>query len=241
LVSGTVYTANQPNITSVGTLTSLAVTGNTALTGANVSLGAISNLHITGGTSNYVLKTDGSGNLSWTAQTQTASILVDNFTGNGVQTIYALSSTPANVNSVLVNINGASQLRESYSLSGADLVFGSPPPNTAKVEVTILGLTTPGASGFSYFEVTSNASATARNKYIVNTNSANLTVTLPNAPSLGDEIGVIDGTGNASVHAITIDKNGQKINGSTSNYTISTNRGIVNLVYYNSTQGWLTL
>ena len=65
LVAGTVYTNAQPNITSTGTLTGLTVTGNTALSGANVSLGAIANLHITGGTSGYVLSTDGSGNLSW--------------------------------------------------------------------------------------------------------------------------------------------------------------------------------
>ena len=241
LLTGTLTTAAQPNITSLGTLSGLTVSGTTSLTGANVSLGAISNLHISGGTANYVLKTDGSGSLSWVAQTQASSITVDNFTGNGVQTTFTLSTTPISVNNVLVNINGASQLRESYSLSGADIIFGSPPPNTSKVEVTTLGLTAPGASGFAYAEVTANATATARNRYIVNTGSANLTVTLPNSPSLGDEIGIIDGTGNASSHAITVARNGQKINGATSDYTISTNRGTVNLVYYNSAQGWIIL
>jgi hypothetical protein len=83
LVAGTVYTNAQPNITSVGTLTSLVVgnatsnttfgngtitaLGNIAFSGANISLGSVSNLHITGGTANYVLQTDGSGNLSWAA------------------------------------------------------------------------------------------------------------------------------------------------------------------------------
>jgi hypothetical protein len=46
----------------------LNTTGNVSFTGANVSLGSVSNLHITGGTSGYVLQTDGSGNLSWVAQ-----------------------------------------------------------------------------------------------------------------------------------------------------------------------------
>jgi len=63
--AGTVTTNAQPNITSVGTLTSLNVSGNVNFTGPNVSLGNISNLHITGGTANYVLQTDGSGNLAW--------------------------------------------------------------------------------------------------------------------------------------------------------------------------------
>ena len=126
LVAGTVYTAAQPNITSVGLLTSLSVgpnssitltgtsgfvkansiqgtdgvnaiypaysgvTGAVGITGnltvgigaaggitangvinftnsSNVSLGAVGNIKITGGTSGYVLSTDGAGNLSWVA------------------------------------------------------------------------------------------------------------------------------------------------------------------------------
>ena len=35
----------------------------------NLSLGAVSNVKITGGTNGYVLQTDGTGNLTWTAQT----------------------------------------------------------------------------------------------------------------------------------------------------------------------------
>jgi hypothetical protein len=63
--AGTVTASNQPNITTVGTLTSLNVSGNVNFTGPNVSLGNVSNLHITGGTPNYVLQTDGAGNLTW--------------------------------------------------------------------------------------------------------------------------------------------------------------------------------
>ena len=69
LLSGTVYTNAQPNITSVGTLTGLTSTGTLNLTGAsNVALGPVANVHITGGTNGYVLSTDGSGTLSWVAQ-----------------------------------------------------------------------------------------------------------------------------------------------------------------------------
>lgn len=43
---------------------------NISLTSANVNLGAVSNLHITGGASGQVLTTNGSGNLSFaTAET----------------------------------------------------------------------------------------------------------------------------------------------------------------------------
>ena len=96
--------AGTPTVTSATNLDLVATSGvrvpsNISLTGANVSLGAVGNLHITGGTANYVLQTDGAGNLSWTAQTggggngvtvqdEGANVVVGattiNFTGNAV-------------------------------------------------------------------------------------------------------------------------------------------------------------
>jgi hypothetical protein len=69
--ANTVITAAQPNITSTGSLTGLTVSNANGVvnftTTANVTLGAVGNLHISGGTNGYVLATDGAGNLSWTA------------------------------------------------------------------------------------------------------------------------------------------------------------------------------
>ena len=58
--TGTLTTNAQPNITSVGTLTSLNVSGTS-------NLGPVGNVTITGGTSGYYLQTNGSGTLSWAA------------------------------------------------------------------------------------------------------------------------------------------------------------------------------
>jgi hypothetical protein len=63
---GPLATASQPNITSVGTLTSLTVNGVT-------NLGNVGNLVIQGGNANYVLSTDGAGNLNWIAQSNGGS------------------------------------------------------------------------------------------------------------------------------------------------------------------------
>jgi hypothetical protein len=59
---GTITTNLQPNITTVGNLTSLTVLGQS-------NLGDAGNVKILGGNANYVLSTDGTGNLSWVAQT----------------------------------------------------------------------------------------------------------------------------------------------------------------------------
>ena len=57
-IGGRLTTNSQPNITSVGTLSTLNVAG-------PANLGNISNISIAGGTIGYVLSTDGSGHLSW--------------------------------------------------------------------------------------------------------------------------------------------------------------------------------
>jgi hypothetical protein len=67
--ANTVITNAQPNITSIGNLTGLTVSNATGVVNfsntANVTLGAVANLRITGGSNGQTLTTNGSGNLSW--------------------------------------------------------------------------------------------------------------------------------------------------------------------------------
>jgi len=285
LVSGTVYTNAQPNITSVGTLTSLDVTGNLSaayvigngsqLTGlpagytdsnvatylptytgsltpgnlvvsTSANLGNVANITITGGTDGQVLSTDGNGVLSWTTSASTAtSVALDSFTGDGANAAFTLSVSPANVNMITVNYNGSVLLKDSYSIAGNVLTLGSAPFTGSKLEViSITNLAGSGGSGssgssYTYSEVTANTTMVASTKYIVDTSTANITLTLPSTGTLGDEISVIDGTGNASAHAITIGRNGGNIQGEASDMTVTTDRAAFTLAYYNATQGWL--
>jgi len=75
--AGTVTTAAQPNITSTGSLTGLTVSNASGIvnftTTANVTLGAVGNLHIAGGSNGQVLTTNGSGGLSWTSSSGSAN------------------------------------------------------------------------------------------------------------------------------------------------------------------------
>jgi hypothetical protein len=120
--------------------TNTTLTANNFIATSTANLGAVGNVRITGGSADYVLKTDGAGNLSWTAQTgggsSTIAIAVDNFTGNGVQTEFTLSVTPSNINHTTVNYNGATLLRDAYSLTGANIIFDSAPASGSYIEVT---------------------------------------------------------------------------------------------------------
>ena len=61
LLVGALTSSSQPNITSIGNLTSLNVVGVS-------NLGNVANVKILGGNANFVLSTDGTGNLSWVEQ-----------------------------------------------------------------------------------------------------------------------------------------------------------------------------
>ena len=94
------------------------------------------------------------------------------------------------------------------------------------------------SAGTTYTEITSATTAVAGNVYIVNTGSA-VTLTLPASASIGDKVGVIDGTGQAATNNITIGRNSHKIQGDAADMTVSLNRAAFELVYYNATHGWL--
>jgi hypothetical protein len=205
-------------------------------------------LHITGGSNGYVLTTDGSGNLSWASASigPNSNIVVDSFTGNGVQTVFTLTNAPTSEDYTIINIDGVSQLHSAYTVSGANVTLSGAPNNGAKIEVMTFNLLGGGgggggnsSGGYTYVEATANTTASANTKYIVNTDSSNITITLPSSPSLGTEVGIIDGTGNASVHAITVGRNGGNIQGTASDMTVTTDRSAFTLVYYNAAQGWI--
>jgi len=154
---------NQSNITSVGTLSNLTVSGNVSFTGNNVSLGSVANLKIQGGSSNQFLQTDGTGNLTWaTASTGNLvnTITVDTFTGNGSQTSFTLSVSPSSVNDTTVNYNGVTLLRQSYTISGANIIFDSAPANGSQLEVTTVQLAASGPGSFTTRTFTGNGSQT---------------------------------------------------------------------------------
>ncbi len=93
----------------------------------------------------------------------------------------------------------------------------------------------------TWSEITSSpVTLTSNSRNIVDTTSAK-TLTLPLTASMGDEIRILDGTGNASTYNITVARNGHKIQGGTSNLVIDVDRAGIGLVYYNVAQGWILI
>jgi hypothetical protein len=84
-----------------------------------------------------------------------------------------------------------------------------------------------------------NFIAVAGSGYGVNTAIANVTVTLPASPTVGQQIQIVDYARTFSSNNLIIYANGNKIQGNTANVVVSTNGQSTALVYYDTNQGWL--
>ena len=100
-IAGTLTTAAQPNITSVGNLTALTVTGLT-------TLDTLANLKISGGANGQIISTDGAGNLSFISNDSgkivngTSNVSIPDLNGNillvkGGATIITVTGVGANI------------------------------------------------------------------------------------------------------------------------------------------------
>lgn len=241
-LNATLTTSSQPNITSLGVLTSLNVNG-------IVGLGNIGNVKIYGGSNSYLLKTDGTGNLSWVApETSSLTSVVDIFTGDGSQITFTLSAPPKDANFTMVAVQGILQPKNSYSVSGSTLTFSAAPPDTAIIEVTTFGGSVmAGGSGgsstpaFAWNIASSNATMSANNGYFVDTSNAAKTMTLPSSATLGDTIRINDLAGTFGTNNLTVARNGHKIQGIAQDLLVDADQSSFGLVYSNSTYGWKVL
>jgi len=195
------------------------------------------------GTSGQVLSTDGSGTLSWATGGGGG--------GSGTVTSVAFSTgtTGLSVTGSPITTTGTITLAGTLGVANGGtgattltgLVKGS---GTSAFSAATAGtdyVAPAGAfSGLSWQSVqTTGFTAVAFRAYPCNTTSAAFTVTLPASPSAGDQITLTDYAGTFATNNLTINPNGGKVNGSASNYVVSQNRWSLQLVYVDSTQGWL--
>ena len=143
--------------------------------------------------------------------------------------------------------------------SGSTLTVGGGACKTATVDATTVTLGRSGGtvslasgatqSGFGRTGTvdwqttvkTSTFTAVNGEGYFVNTTSGAITVNLP-AGSAGAIVSIADYAGTADTNNITIAANGsEKIQGSTDDRLIITEREAVTLVYIDSTQGWIPI
>lgn len=98
-----------------------------------------------------------------------------------------------------------------------------------------------GRNALTWLEATTSGDVNpcvVRTRYYVDTGTAARTLTLPAAPSDGDEIIFIDKDGNAGTNNITIARNGKEIASDASDLVINTNYAACRLRYRTATTDW---
>ena len=147
-------------------------------------------------------------------------------------------SSGANINNAgnltISNLTNSGTITSSGTLTTAGISGSGTINNTTG---TITGLQ--GAIDWQTGSIkTSGFTASANEGYFCNTTSAAFTVTLPASPTAGDVIAVKDYANTFDTNNLTLNPNGNKINGSTNNYPINIEGASGELIYIDSTQGW---
>ena len=73
-----------------------------------------------------------------TGGTAVQTPVIFNSVGTGSNATFALGGAPTNENTTNVYVNGVYQQKNTYSISGTNLVFSTAPPYTATIEVSYL-------------------------------------------------------------------------------------------------------
>ncbi len=170
--------------------------------------------------------------------TNKAGINVQTFTSNGSNTVYKMADPVSSLTDVIVTVNGVVQRPTTdYTYSNPNITFDTALTSGDIIAFRSFNIQSSG-SGFKYESVSSNVTMVAGKAYMVDCSSAR-TLTLPTSAGIGDEIRIIDATGQSGTNNITVARNSHKIQGAASNLTVSTNRAAFGLVYFNVAQGWL--
>ena len=158
-LSGNVTTAAQGNITSLGTLTGLTVSGTS-------NLGAVGNVTITGGSSNFYLRTNGSGVLTW------SDALLTPIPGSNTQVLFNDAGN-ANGNSSLT-FNKSNGLLTTTTVSATNLIGTLTAASNQQTNINRVGTLDFLIINTAGYISAGNANITAGNITLIAAGSANL-------------------------------------------------------------------
>ena len=247
-MSGSTY--NYLGIELMATGENAGTWGTKTNTNLNIIQQAASGYHsqsIAGGVqTTALLITDGDSTSATDSLTNAARNAIIEFTGtitgnqivtipNGTEKFYLIKNSTSGA--YTVQVKGASD-------SGSGTTFAATAKDTKLIYINGQDVTNVelGSGGTSWQAVkTTNFSAVAGEGYFVDTNtgSAAITATLPGSATIGDTISFIDYGGNFATHKLEIGRNGHNISGTASNLDVQTNNAGLQLVYVDSTKGWL--
>ena len=156
------------------------------------------------------------------------------FTGadaNGTTLDYSAGNTQVFLNGILLDD------ADYTATNGSSIVLASAADSADYINVASYHM----LQSSVWNTTSTNINASAGDKLFVDVSSGTVQVTLPVGPSMGDEVRIIDGEGNAATNNITVARNGSKIQAGDSDFIIDFDRAGLGFVYYNATNGWVLI
>ena len=170
---------------------------------------------------------------------QSSYMEYDAFTGTGSQTAFTLvNGNPTDEKFTMVFLQGVYQEKSTYSLSNRVITFTTAPDNNYTIEIMSVnsgGLLTVPSHKPTVGVISSNTTAVANSVYVL---TANLTLTLPANPQVGDSVKVSNRSG---VATCVLGANNKKIMGAAANLTLDTASASFELIYSGTDQGWVII
>ena len=187
----------------------------------------------------YVFLNGTTGAFTVEVKTVSGTGITFSATDKGYKYLYANGTNVEEI--ALASPPGGSNLEIQYNDNGS---FGGITMGTAGQVLTSDGTSAtfqdPAAGGTDWQTVkTTTFTAVAGEGYFVNTTAGTFTVTLPGSPTQGDEVTIVDYNGTFDTNNLTINRNGNPIQGNTSNLVVSVENAGLTLVYADGTRGWL--
>ena len=137
-----------------------------------------------------------------------------------------------------LDIDGGTDIGEAIVDADLFIIDNGAGGTNRKVAASRLKTYNPGGVQWQAV-VTGATTMVAGRGYFVNTTASAFTMTLPASPSIGDYVRIIDYAGTFDSNTCTIGRNSEKIAAASADMTVTTERAGLELVYVDSTQGWL--
>jgi hypothetical protein len=126
--------------------------------------------------------------------------------------------------------------------SGTTLTLGASGDTVALAAgATATGFGRSGTVNWDSTIYSANFTAVSGNGYYIDTSAGSVTVTLPASPATGDIVSIKDWSSTAATNIITIGRNGQKIEGNTTDGAINVHGDAQTLVFSGVSRGWMVV